>query len=230
MIRAVLFALFLTLAAPVHAQNPFRIMLECTGTQGPNPLLPAVAPVAMPKGFAGTDATCTGPIVGIADTGWVVGWACRKDGVVSTTLAAVRKADITTEMLLSAAAIPAADDPREAWRAHAQRFSTTDFYNMCDVWGHPSTDWKTRFIAATDPFFVPLPPPPPEVWRTPATATGTIYKVVAGKRVSIVAGKKAPLNSVCDCTRLSMPYLQGAAYCTLPTPAPADEVTLCRKM
>lgn len=191
-------------AQTANPYNPFRVMLQCTGTQGPLPKPAAVAPKYMPKGYTYSMASCTIPIVGIADTGLVVGWACSlPDADPYVYFAACRHPTCgNKEMMLSAAAIPVAADPREAWRQHQEKYVTENFFNMCDVWGHPSTDWRDRFMAATDSMFPPPVPPAVDRWVVAKSGTATTRTAYLVNPLTLkrgVADGQVRIGDACDC-------------------------------
>jgi hypothetical protein len=77
-------------------------------------------------------------------------------------------------------------------------------------------------------------PPPAEVWRTPASGTGTLYTVVNGRRVAAISGRVAPPSTPCSCSTADIPYtpVPGGPvshFCALAS-GPANEVTLCRQV
>ena len=211
-----------------HAYSS-EYILPCTGT-GPALATPTPAkPPGMPaqvKPAAGAPPICGPYIVGYAPTGVVGGYWCQSspDAQPRPVMGAVRWSFFTPEMAADLAAIPLAGDSAEAARLFQVKHQTTHFYNLCDVWGHPSTDWRARFNAAMPV----VRPPPTTTWQTPATGTGTIY-LTAGTRLGVVvSGKKAPPATACACPAAPITYF-GGTFCPLAA-GPANEVTLCRQV
>lgn len=73
-------------------------------------------------------------------------------------------------------------------------------------------------------------PPPVEVWRV--TGSGTLYNLTAdGRRGSIIPGRVAPSNGLCNCSN-PIPYTAAgvtSTFCKLDA-GPANEITMCRKV
>jgi hypothetical protein len=191
---------------------------------------PTLYPVPVPARIDDYPAQVAGGkcgpyIIGYSAAGVVGGYWCQPDKTkrAFAVLGAARWSAVTPAMLASLASIPLAADPGEAARVHRATYVTTSFWNMPDVVCEPATDWRVRFNAAEPPI---LPAPPPVVWRTPATGSGTIYLTVGTKLGSIVAGKKAPPNTACACPTPPITYYTGT-YCPLAS-GPTTEVTLCR--
>lgn len=72
------------------------------------------------------------------------------------------------------------------------------------------------------------PPAGPSTWRTPAAGTFTLYTAAGGKLLATVPGRKAPANTLCNCTANKVVGLS-ATYCAIDGGA-AAEVTLCREV
>jgi len=224
--RAGLLALLLVFVEQAGAGD---YILPCTGTQGPL-ATPAPSRVnGLPAQVRTLPAqtrmaVCGSYIVGYASTGVVGGYWCQAapDKQPYPVFGAARWNVFTAEMLADLASIPLASDPGEAARLFQAKHVTTNFYNMCDVWGHPSTDWRQRFNAA-----MPIvQAPSPAVWKTVLTGN-RMWNAAGGKLVSQVSPARfATPDTPCDCavTKLSIGTV---TYCALPA-APASEVTSCR--
>jgi len=126
-------------------------------------------------------------------------------------------------LLLDLASIPLAADQQEAARLLQAKHQTTNFYNMCHVWGDAG-NWRERFNAAMPA----VRPPPTTTWQTPATGTGTIYRAAGTKLGAVVVGKKAPASTPCNASVTPIMYY-GGAFLPLAS-GPVDEVTLCRQV
>jgi hypothetical protein len=183
--RALILALLLT-ALPAQA---FEYILPCTGTQGPLPTPVPTRVSVMPAQVKG--GTCGSYILGYAPTGVVGGYWCQAapDRQPYPVMGAARWSVFTPQMLAELAAIPLASDPGEAARLFQVAYATTNFYNLCDVWGHPDTDWRVRFNAAMPT--VVQPPPITSLYvvtkRTGSTTQNT-YNYVNGKRIPGAVG------------------------------------------
>ena len=174
---------------------------------------------AQVKPAPGVAPICGPYIVGYAPTGVVGGYWCQAapDRHPYPVMGAVRWSFFTPEMMADLAAIPLASDSAEAARLFQAKHQTTHFYNMCDVWGHPSTDWRQRFNAAMPVVVVP----PVATWKTAAP----IAFNVSGTTLTGVAGTVA-IGTACDCTK---PTKIGATtYCTFAGAARPTVMAACK--
>lgn len=95
---------------------------------------------------------------------------------------------------------------------------------------------------AKPPYLVPIDPLPanwcgtapvqpgvlPDVYKTPAAGTYTLYTVANGKLASIIAGRKATANATCNS---SVPAVMSGTSIYLPLAGgPLTEYTLCKKV
>ena len=109
-----------------------------------------------------------------------------------------------------------------------------------DEYDYLTARYQACLKLSTVPYLVPIDPlpanwcgaapiapgPAPDVWRTPPSGAFTLFIAADGKLKSIIAGRKATPNALCDC---SAPVMSGtSAYCPL-AGAVTTEVTLCKK-
>lgn len=209
----------LFLAGRAHS---FEYILPCTGTgpalTTPTPVKPPGLPAQVAP-VAGEKAICGSYVVGYAPTGIAFGYWCQAapDRHPYPVLGAVRRESITPEMVADWAAIAFAPDRPEAIRLFQAKHQTTHFYNMCDVWGHPSTDWRMRFNAAMPVAVVP----PVATWKTVAP----IAFNVSGTTLSGVAGSVA-IGTACDCAKPAK--IGTATYCTFTGAARPTVMASCK--
>ena len=142
--------------------------------------------------------------------------------------------------LKQAAAAATTADPLAAINALMLSGQTLPTAGTQKSYDYNTLRWMGCTVLATQPYVVPVDPLPanycgekptlpqasPDLYRTPATGSLTLYNAPAEKLASIVFGKKAPPNAECACDIKSILGGGTVKYCPLRA-GPTTEVTSC---